>query len=419
MRLARLIGFILGLSLAGPVAAQTLVQPEIGIESTGACRQLKLRDRTASAMLALGCFGAGRYLATPTGIRTVEGLSAPPTSSAAGWTYQGQATSAADILGPQQPPGWFTHDGVRSVMDVPATASAQTTSAFGFYAVNRAPENRTGVTGMFGTVACVVANSSCWGQNPTVIDSAANGQVTSLQGIKLIGSEYDIQVTSPYTTVTGVAVIGSSVAQPAHADGFVAGYLSAQSPGLVRWSNGFVVSDGAALTGYLTGARQISGANVPGIQNLLNYRDASGVAQAVTYYASAAGSFVVGGTAAANGLSFTPGVAGQFPMIQSFGTDANAGLAFKAQGTGPIVTQSPLSANKGLYVSTSAQFAVPAKLAPFTVSALTSQYPCNATNLDSLAVVTDAQTPTYRGSLTGGGSTRTPVYCDGNAWTAH
>lgn len=43
---------------------------------------------------------------------------------------------------------------------------------------------------------------------------------------------------------------------------------------------------------------------------------------------------------------------------------------------------------------------------------------CNAALQDSLAAVSDATNPTYRGALTGGGSVRTAAYCDGSSWTA-
>lgn len=55
------------------------------------------------------------------------------------------------------------------------------------------------------------------------------------------------------------------------------------------------------------------------------------------------------------------------------------------------------------------------KLKAYTVSTLPA---CNAVNRDSLAVVSDAAAPAYRGALTGGGTVRTPVYCDGSIWTA-
>ncbi|MBX9934865.1 MAG: hypothetical protein K2Y56_25710 [Methylobacterium sp.] len=62
------------------------------------------------------------------------------------------------------------------------------------------------------------------------------------------------------------------------------------------------------------------------------------------------------------------------------------------------------------------QLTVPQRLAAYTVAALPA---CNAGLQDALLVVTDAFAPTYRGALTGGGSVRTPAYCDGAIWTAH
>lgn len=111
--------------------------------------------------------------------KILEEMINPPTSSFGTFTVQNMDKEAKDILGPQQPPGWFTVDGVRSVYVVKANSTARTTSAFGFYVRNEASEAKTGATGMFGTVACVVAYSACWGQNPTVIDAPQNGVVKS------------------------------------------------------------------------------------------------------------------------------------------------------------------------------------------------------------------------------------------------
>ena len=58
----------------------------------------------------------------------------------------------------------------------------------------------------------------------------------------------------------------------------------------------------------------------------------------------------------------------------------------------------------------------PLKLATYTVAGLPA---CNATYRDHMAIATDTTAPTYRGALTGGGTVRTPVFCDGTSWTAH
>jgi hypothetical protein len=45
---------------------------------------------------------------------------------------------------------------------------------------------------------------------------------------------------------------------------------------------------------------------------------------------------------------------------------------------------------------------------------------CNgSTNVSAMAAVTDATSPTYNATLTGGGAVHIPVFCNGTAWTAH
>jgi hypothetical protein len=51
-----------------------------------------------------------------------------------------------------------------------------------------------------------------------------------------------------------------------------------------------------------------------------------------------------------------------------------------------------------------------------TVSGLPT---CGASQNGMMYTVSDASSPTYNGTLTGGGSTKVPVFCNGTAWTAH
>ncbi|GJD48585.1 hypothetical protein OPKNFCMD_1308 [Methylobacterium crusticola] len=70
-------------ALTAPVAAQTFAPPEIGLQASGACRQLALRDRASAAMVPIGCLeetGAGFRL-TPTGL-ALTGLSRLDTTAA-------------------------------------------------------------------------------------------------------------------------------------------------------------------------------------------------------------------------------------------------------------------------------------------------------------------------------------------------
>jgi hypothetical protein len=51
-----------------------------------------------------------------------------------------------------------------------------------------------------------------------------------------------------------------------------------------------------------------------------------------------------------------------------------------------------------------------------TVSTLPA---CNSTTKDTDGGVSDAASPAYLGTLTGGGSTFTPVVCNGTAWVSY
>lgn len=60
-------------------------------------------------------------------------------------------------------------------------------------------------------------------------------------------------------------------------------------------------------------------------------------------------------------------------------------------------------------------FLVPPVITEVTVSTLPT---CNAGAKGSISAVSDALTPTYLGTLTGGSTTHTPVYCTGTTWVS-
>lgn len=65
---------------------------------------------------------------------------------------------------------------------------------------------------------------------------------------------------------------------------------------------------------------------------------------------------------------------------------------------------------------TTVEFSVPLKLNLSRVSSLPR---CTTALNGAMIAVTDAQPPTYRGPLTGGGSISVPAYCNGRSWEAH
>jgi hypothetical protein len=98
---------------------------------------------------------------------------------------------------------------------------------------------------------------------------------------------------------------------------------------------------------------------------------------------------------------------------------ADVSLGRTAKGTlavGGTLTASSLYAPT-LQVTASATFQGPVVLASYTVATLPA---CTgSTNRNALAVVTDANAPTYNGRVSGGGRTTVPVFCNGTEWTAH
>lgn len=61
-------------------------------------------------------------------------------------------------------------------------------------------------------------------------------------------------------------------------------------------------------------------------------------------------------------------------------------------------------------------YTLSAGLGSYTVSTLPT---CNTAAKGRQAFVTDATSPTYNGTLTGGGAVAVPAFCNGTAWTAH
>ena len=56
----RLLAFLVALvALASPAAAQSVILPQLGIQSSGTCRSLTVRDTAANTNVPLGCVGAG------------------------------------------------------------------------------------------------------------------------------------------------------------------------------------------------------------------------------------------------------------------------------------------------------------------------------------------------------------------------
>jgi hypothetical protein len=97
-------------------------------------------------------------------------------------------------------------------------------------------------------------------------------------------------------------------------------------------------------------------------------------------------------------------VTGTAPVLQAVGTDTNIGLNLATTGTGAVFTAAIFNPQAGVLLPTT------------TVSSLPT---CGTSQKGLMYAVSDATTPTYNNTLTGGGAVSVPVYCNGTAWTSH
>lgn len=89
------------------------------------------------------------------------------------------------------------------------------------------------------------------------------------------------------------------------------------------------------------------------------------------------------------------------------------------RGTGSwyaVLTLSSLSAGMGGDATMSSTGVVTIKFQEKTVATLPT---CNSGAKDVRFAVTDATSPTYLGTLTGGGTVYAPVVCNGTAWVSY
>ncbi len=126
----------------------------------------------------------------------------------------------------------------------------------------------------------------------------------------LVGYESNLTVVNPSTVVTGIGLLGSSLVQPAYAQGFVVGSLSVEHPTLTKWTKSFVSISGISQEALYVGALETSGANIPSQPVTFTYRDNADVYQAYTLQVNALGSLCVnstgtGGSLAVGGLLYS------------------------------------------------------------------------------------------------------------------
>ena len=279
---------------------------------------------------------------------------------------QNSSKTAQDIYSNILPPGSHEYDVVRSTMVVPVASLGQS-NIYAYYGENHGVNAQ--LVGAWGIIKCLVNDAMCWDLNPTITDTDNNSSKSSF-ATKLVVLEGDVSVYNPGTYVCGICMTGSSAIQPAGADAFVTGDLHAASPGTIKWTHGFVVNDGTASIGLVVGSETLGQAKSKGIPSYYNFKGVDGVEHAVTLQSDASGAIEFNSTDAANGISLKPSIAGDSPVIYSFGSDPAPNLTLAAQGNGKIVIKGRLEAEDGIDVTGRAIFNTPIVNASYKRSAL-------------------------------------------------
>ncbi|MEB2554049.1 hypothetical protein [Burkholderia cenocepacia] len=211
--------------------------------------------------------------------------------------------------------GCTSFDAHQSTLTVPSGSTVTTMTGYGSYINNQngtgTPNSGNGVN-YFSVATCGVNNANCWGGNYVLIDNTTYA-VSSVTGVKLVGTEYDFTATSTGTTVQGISLLGSSLAQPTSANGFTVGSLSVQNPTIAKWTYGFITQNGVATNAANFGAVSTSGTNVASQPVLQTYFDASGTARSWTYQVAANGSLTLSDSGSGHNLQTNSGFIAKAP----------------------------------------------------------------------------------------------------------
>lgn len=275
----------------------------------------------------------------------------------------------------------YNDDAVRGIATANPGSTVTNVTGVAAYVLNQNPNANNGQNsvGLFSVGISAVNGAQTWGVNANLTDNTAQS-VSSGTG-RVLNNEFDFNVTSPSTMINGLVLQGASLVQPASANGIVVSPLAIGTYN-VSWNSAFYSGNGAATNALYVGTEGSPLlANASSQPIVFEYTNASAVAQSLSLSASV------------NGLA----------------TTAAAILPSAAYGMTLGSSSYPVA---GTYSKTIV-------LTAATVSTLPT---CNSAASGTEAFVTDASSPTWNATLTGGGSgasARVHALCNGTSWTAH
>lgn len=275
--------------------------------------------------------------------------------------------------------------------------------------------------GLYGEGGIMVNGASAWGQNTITVNCQNhNPACIENQGFDfdlLYGTEADIVV---YPKEGGTAPAGSAIGFLAVFDGNVqnqgnlAGFYCSKNTKVAAWKICLGTYDGFADVGVNLGAMGTT-ANQASQPIQLVSRDSGNNRVTRNFRTTSNGEFSFD----ANANIITPSTNAALGLVSSGGTGQawymisntagrwqlfNGGRVWIEVGSGSTTINNDLALNSIV------------KLRAYTVATLPA---CNSGNQNAMAVASDATAPTYNGALTGGGTVRVPVFCNGTSWAAH
>jgi hypothetical protein len=226
------------------------------------------------------------------------------------------------------------------------------------------------------------------------------------------GSNGAIGVNLSSASVTGVSAAGNIIYDEGQGNTLGVGISDASATNVLLADN--LIYDDQGTQTMAFGINGTAGAKTQVLNNSLGpvigaSNNLTPIADTVVVSASNSGqsytiaalAIITGGldvAGSANNMSLTAATTGNAPAMTAYGSDASIWITAAPKGAGFFSI-----ATGGLH------------LPVYTVATLPT---CLGTSAH-MAAVSDATSPTYGGSLTGGGSAQIPVFCNGTIWSAH
>lgn len=438
---------IAGGTLTGPLTVPTLTTAYAAI--TGG---------TITGTPISGSTGAFTTVNT-SGLATLGSASVAGTLGVTGATTLNATNLNGVVTGVMPPPPWATYSTAYNPMWVnvngfPASAmngnnTHAITSAFtgsidtpasdntlwngnvsfnaGLSGYARSASPNKGSVGVYGVGMSNANNTQQWGGNFICTNfDAASGNDPGQTAFYCVGAEADVYLNG--TGLTGTAVgfkIAAAMASIPSGGAYGIEIAPANVAGTLGWSAAFTADDAPNTAAFAAGAAGI-GNNVASQPVQFKSRNSSGTVALSRIYADANGNITLApaaSTAILSGLSVGVNgtTAGTVSLANGTPGGASVTLANAATGTPWTLYLPPGPGAAGTVWTSngpgaSGSWTSPNQLPVTTVSSLPT---CGSGQKGLMYAVSDATSPTYNGSLTGGGSSFVSALCNGSSWTAH